>query len=278
MEYSNPEIPEGINTSREHPLKEFAILTLGVLGGLLAVILLLSFVADKLAYKIPFSVEEQLTREWFNKQGATSSHMEAYLNGLAARLMKAQAFPDDMHVQVHYDEGDTVNAFATLGGHIVIYRGLLQRLDNENAIAMVLGHEIAHVRHRDPIRSIGRGVVIGVAVSMVSTAVGDAMVDSLLGQGGQLTALRYSREQESEADELASDSLIALYGNLGGAEDLFTALKQEHHGKEGIEFFSTHPLTEKRIERIRAQEAALGSTAAERVTPLPADFASWLKE
>jgi len=277
MEYTNPEIPEGINTSREHPLKEFAILSIGVLGGLLAVVLVLSFLADKLAYKIPFRVEQRLTKDWFQGE-STSPQMEAYLNGLAARMMKAQDFPDDMQVQVHYDKGDTVNAFATLGGHIVLYRGLLKRLNNENAVAMVLAHEIAHVRHRDPIRSIGRGVVVGVAVSMVSTAVGDSMVDSLLGQGGQLTALKYSRGQESEADKLASNTLIALYGHLNGATDLFEALQQVKHGKEGVEFFSTHPLTEKRIERIHAREATIAQEGNSEVTPLPADFSSWLEE
>lgn len=277
MEYTNPEIPEGINTSREHPLKEFAILSIGVMGGLLAVVLLLSFLADHLAYKIPFSVEQRLTKEWF-KGEAASPQMETYLNALAARIMEAQDFPDDMRVQVHYDKGETVNAFATLGGHIIIYRGLLQKLSNENAVAMVLAHEIAHVRHRDPIRSMGRGVVVGVAVSMVSTAVGDSMVDSLLGQGGQLTALKYSRGQESEADELATTTLISLYGHLNGATDLFEALQQIQHGKEGIEFFSTHPLTEKRIERIHDREATITQDSHDDVTPLPADFSSWLEE
>lgn len=277
MEYTNPEIPEGINTSREHPLKEFAILSIGVMGGLLAVVLLLSFLADHLAYKIPFSVEQRLTKEWF-KGEAASPQMETYLNALAARIMEAQDFPDDMRVQVHYDKGETVNAFATLGGHIIIYRGLLQKLSNENAVAMVLAHEIAHVRHRDPIRSMGRGVVVGVAVSMVSTAVGDSMVDSLLGQGGQLTALKYSRGQESEADELATTTLISLYGHLNGATDLFEALQQIQHGKEGIEFFSTHPLTKKRIERIHDREATITQDSHDDVTPLPADFSSWLEE
>jgi len=277
MEYSNPEIPEGINTSREHPLKEFATLSIGVLGGLLAVVLVLSFLADHLAYKIPFSVEQRLAKNWFQGEAA-SPQMEAYLNTLAARIMKAQDFPDDMPVQVHYDKGDTVNAFATLGGHIVIYRGLLQKLSNENAVAMVLAHEVAHVRHRDPIRSIGRGVVVGLAVSMVSTAVGDSMVDSLLGQGGQLTALKYSRGQESEADELATTTLISMYGHLKGATDLFEALQQVQHGKEGVEFFNTHPLTEKRIERIHVHEADLAQEKNSEVTSLPEGFSSWLEE
>jgi len=277
MEYSNPEIPEGINTSHEHPLKEFAILTLGVVGGLLAVVLLLSLLADQLADKIPFRVEQQLTKDWFDGDAA-SPPMEVYLNALAARIMTAQAFPGDLRVQVHYDAGDTVNAFATLGGHIVIYRGLLKRLSNENAITMVLAHEIAHVRHRDPIRSIGRGVVIGVAVSMVSSAVGDSMVDTLLGQGGRLTALKYSRGQESQADDLASNTLLELYGHLHGATDLFTALQQADRATEGMEFFSTHPLTQKRITRIHERETMAGSEVDGKVTPLPEDFATWLKE
>ena len=64
---------------------------------------------------------------------------------------------------MHYDASDTVNAFATLGGHVVIYRGLLEKLPNENVVAMVVAHEIAHIKHRDPVAALGRGVAITLA-------------------------------------------------------------------------------------------------------------------
>ena len=55
MEYSNPEIPENINTTKEHPLKEFFILSGGIIGCIVVAVLVLSLLAETLAARIPFS-------------------------------------------------------------------------------------------------------------------------------------------------------------------------------------------------------------------------------
>ena len=60
MEYSNPELPEGINTSKENPLKEFFILTLGLLAVVFIVISALILIVDNFADKIPFEMEKEL--------------------------------------------------------------------------------------------------------------------------------------------------------------------------------------------------------------------------
>ena len=58
---------------------------------------------------------------------------------------------------MHYDPGGTFNAYATAGGQLVFYRGLLEAMPHENALATVVAHEIAHVAHRDPRRLARRG-------------------------------------------------------------------------------------------------------------------------
>ena len=58
MDYSNPDIPEGINYSKTHPLKEFVLLTTGVFGVLLIAVLLLGVFADHFAQYIPYRVEK----------------------------------------------------------------------------------------------------------------------------------------------------------------------------------------------------------------------------
>ena len=60
LEYSNPKLPEHINTSREHPLKEFAILTGGILLVCVLVIVILGLSADHLTKYIPFHYEQAL--------------------------------------------------------------------------------------------------------------------------------------------------------------------------------------------------------------------------
>jgi len=276
MQYSNPQIPEGINTSTEHPLKEFVLLTGGVLAVVVVVVLLLGYFADTFSNRIPFKFEQSLANDRFNKE-TSAPQMEAYLNQLAGKLAAAQKLPGDMNITVHYVDEDRVNAFATLGGNVIMFRGLLEKLPNENALAMVLAHEIAHINHRDPIRSIGRGVVIGLALSMVSATLGNAVTDQVLSGGGMLTVLHYSRDQESAADEMALEALRAHYGHVNGATDLFEILEAAHAGLPQAEFFSSHPLTQKRIERIREVAATLRTAKAPELQPLPPDFAAWMK-
>lgn len=274
MEYSNQQLPEGINTSTEHPLKEFVILTTGVLGVIFLALLLLAILADYLADRIPFSVEQRIASTWFQEAPA-STQMQQYLQQLGERISLAMELPEGIRIQVHYNDGDTVNAFATLGGHVVIYRGLLQKLTTENALSTVMAHEIAHISHRDPIRSVGRGVVIGLGVSLVSASVGDAMVESLLGQGASLSALQYSRSQERAADEAARDALLSMYDHVHGARALYEVLLEQHGQQEGVEFFSTHPNTLDRIAALKSLEQQAPQDA--RLTVLPDGFKKWLQ-
>jgi hypothetical protein len=113
MKYSNPEIPEGINTSKQHPLKEFVLLTGGVIAIVAIVVLLLGLLADRLAHYIPFETESEMV-DGRLPDASAKGPMQTYLDDLAQRIVSAQEFPPDMQVTVHYLDDEPVNAFATL--------------------------------------------------------------------------------------------------------------------------------------------------------------------
>jgi len=275
LEYSNPEIPEGINSSKAHPLKEFLWLTSGVLASIFVLILVLVIFVDVLTSYIPFSVENKIPFPEI-KAGTKQGPIPEYLQSLANRIVKSQDLPDEMKITIHYLDDETVNAFATLGGHVFFFRGLLEKLPNENALAMLMAHEIAHVKHRHPIKSMGRGLVAGLALSVISTTAGDAVIGNFLGEAGYLTILKYSREMELQADETAIKALKSIYGHLGGADDLFKILKEEAGSLEPPEFFSTHPLTDDRIAEIESYDYATHKN--NKITPLPDKFQKWITE
>jgi predicted Zn-dependent protease len=278
MKYSNPQIPEGINTSKQHPLKEFFMLTAGVLGLIITTVLLLGFFANKLSHHIPFAVEQKIASKKLI-EASELGPMQNYLNTLAERIVTAQELPEEMSISVHYLDDETINAFATLGGHIFMFRGLLEKLPNENALSMVLAHEIAHVKHRHPIRSLGRGVTIGLALSMVSGTLGDMMANQIVSNTGMVTSLTFSRDQERESDKTALETLMKLYGNVVGADQLFMVLKKAEGSMNVPEFFSTHPVSEKRIQNIHAFGREISVTATEvKATPLPSEFSRWLTQ
>ena len=283
MEYDNPEIPEGINVSKEHPLKEFVVLVGGVLALLFSAILIVGFAAESLAHLIPFEVEKKLTSGIDISDGDSVTpdkelEIQKYLQDLAKRIVVAQDLPKDMSIQVHYDASDTVNAFATLGGNVMFFRGLLEKLPNENALAMVMAHEIAHIKHRHPIEGLGRAAVINIAIAAITGATDNSMLGSILGDTGLLTALSFNRDQEKEADETALISLNKIYGHVGGAQALFEVFdKLEADNLVHVpEFFRTHPLSKNRIENIKQTAKQNGWQTEGEVTAFPDQFDEWM--
>ncbi|MEJ2143190.1 MAG: M48 family metallopeptidase [Gammaproteobacteria bacterium] len=284
MEYHNPIIPEGINTSKEHPLKEFFILVVGVIGLLATVLFVLSLVAEHLAQYIPFSAEQQIAGIYENTIPADSNvdpyeeKIQSYLQKLADQLSGAEDLEEGMSVKVHYINDDTVNAFATLGGHIVMFRGLLEKVPDENTLSMVMAHEIAHVKHRHPIKALGRAVIVGVALSVLSTNLGDSMTSRILGDAGLLTTLKFSRDQETQSDNTAMMAMASHYGHISGADTLFEILQkeQDENNIKTPEFLSTHPLSSQRIQNVNNRATQSGWSLDQEITPLPEEFNEWL--
>ncbi|MBI1424825.1 MAG: M48 family metalloprotease [Gammaproteobacteria bacterium] len=276
MEYSNPEIPEGINYSKSHPLREFALLAGGVLAVIFIGVLLLGIFADHFAQYIPYRVEKNF-RVLVPAKDDGPPVLHAYLDALADRIVAAEELPEGMNITVHYIDSDTVNAYATLGGHIVLYRGLLEKLRNENALAMVMAHEIAHIKYRHVIRSMGGGLVVGIALSMLNSSLGNEVVNSVINQTAQVGILRFSRAHETQADIVAVNALQSMYGSLAGAEELFVAIREQETGIYAPVFLRTHPGTDERIQRIRNWRYSHGQPDARKIK-LPADFRKWLRE
>lgn len=278
-DYSNPQFPEDINVSRDHPLVDFARLLGGiaVVGAIVLIVLMLA--ADRLARFIPFSAEQKVAQR-FESSFPPISAVSVYLQSIADRLVAVQGWPPDMPVRVHYVDEDTVNAFATLGGHLVMYRGLLEKLPSENAVAMVLGHELAHVKLRHPIASAGRGLVAGVALAAISAATGGDLAARVLGSAGLLSALSFSRDQERAADAEGLAALAALYGHIDGAESVFRTLEQElaRLPAQPPAFLRTHPMDAERIKTIRALADAQGWSLSGAPTALPKQVLLQLKK
>lgn len=278
--YHNPQIPEGINVTKTNPLLTFVKLFSVILIILAISAWLLGKSGAWLATLIPFEKEVQLTLEELTEKNSskTNKQLQQYLNSIVARLEPAMQLPEGMHVQIHYESEDVENAFATLGGHLFFYKGLLKRLPNENALAMLIAHEMAHVKHRDPIRSMGQKVAIttGIKAMLGYSNVG------LLGNAGLYTQLHFSRDMETKADEEGIRAMHKAYGHIGGALDLYDILKNlsaEHSLLKPITFFSTHPLDDQRVGHLNElvdEEGWLLEKGQEDIIELPEGFKGWL--
>ncbi len=273
MEFEAKQIPEGINTSQEHPLKEFIILLAGVATLLAIAFFILMLLSDYLVQYIPLEKEQQWfsssTMSSFIKQTSTPEErsVNEYLLKLVNQLDPTPSDPSHYSIQLIVEESP--NAFITPGGHIFVTSGLLSLVNSENALAMVIAHEMAHQIHRHPIRSLGRGMVIGM-VAMIFTGVdGSEWTSQMLVNSFNLGLLAYSRDQEREADESGLKLLVDYYGHSAGSRYFFAKLMKHKEYKQSklAEYISTHPNTEDRLKYL--EQHAVNEDA--ELIPLP-DF------
>lgn len=278
MQYTNPEIPEGINTSESHPLKDFFILTGGVIAIVVISFYLLIVTVDFFADKIPFSWEQSIPVASLLE--TDTSETPPYLERLTRQVAADMDLPEGMQVTLHYVNSDTVNAFATLGGHMVLHRGLLEKLRSEDELVMVIAHEIAHLKYRHPISAASHSLLAMMVLSLFTSSA-DGVLNRLMGTSGLITLMKFSRDYEYHADAAAVDVLLRRYGHAQGAVALFDVFKAQHNGVELLEFFNTHPLTERRVQRalsLAQKQSVLSAdkSVTKKMQPLPADYTAWL--
>ena len=283
MRYENRQAPEGINTSKEHPLKQFAKLLLAAAICIVLLVLVLQFIGGSLAKRIPFKYElramENVELDFF--ASSDPPQMREYLNELADRIAVVMPLPEEIQIDVHYSSESVFNAFATIGGNVVFYKGLLEMMPNENALAMVMAHEMAHVVHRDPIAGLGGGVASMLALSMITGQAGTGSAGALLNQAGALTGTQFTRRMEVAADKAALSAINNLYGHVNGADTLFEIMDDLKGDSDAIpnwleRFAATHPLSQDRVLAVQQTATQHGWSLTGDLTSLPYEFERWL--
>jgi len=156
------------------------------------------------------------------------------------------------------DEPKTINAFCMAGGKMGIYTGFWDKLHaTDDEIAAVMGHEIAHalVSHTRERMSVAIGVGLGVTAAAAVTARDSRDFDRNMQiaaiAAGLAITLPNSREAESEADQIGIELAARAGYDPAAAVTLWQKMAQED-SYAPMEFLSTHPAAETRIERLRA--------------------------
>ena len=157
-------------------------------------------------------------------------------------------YPYEFHLLA---DPNTVNAFALPGGQIFITRALYTRLQDENQLAGVLGHEIGHVVARHSAERISQQM-------LTEGLTGAAVLASGGYGGGQMAAvvanvvsMSYGREQELESDDLGVRFMTAAGYEPEALIGVMNILEAASGGSRQPEFASTHPSPDNRRERIR---------------------------
>ncbi|MEO9869839.1 M48 family metalloprotease [Ekhidna sp.] len=152
------------------------------------------------------------------------------------------------------DDSETLNAFATPGGQIYVYTGLIFFLEKEDDLAGVMGHEIAHADQRHSSKQLQRQYGVSVLLSVITG--GDP---GLLSQiAASLGTLKFSRDAEAEADDFSVLYLADVNDYACNGAAAFFAKLLESNAAQQPEFLSTHPSPDNRVEDINAKAAEIG--------------------
>lgn len=148
-------------------------------------------------------------------------------------------------------EDATPNAFALPGGKVGIHTGLFQVVENEDQLAAIIGHEIAHVTARHSSERLSRQLLVQGGLTGLGAASESQGLVQLAAAAAQLgIVLPFSRSQEAEADEIGLHYMARAGYDPRAALEVWENFRS-FGGARPPEFLSTHPSPDARLERIR---------------------------
>jgi predicted Zn-dependent protease len=210
--------------------------------------------------------------------------LQQYVNEIGQRIAAKSDRPDLQYIFTVLDS-EQVNAFADPGGYIYIFRGLLPYLSSEAELAATLGHEIGHVTARHSAHRQAGAAAANVGATLIGILTGNPGLMNVAGMAGGVMVMGYSREQESEADELGvkfldrvgyeptamADSLRKLWNLEQFAVQSARAENRSATAHGGL--MASHPDLDKRI---RESQQLVGKGGASTGEHLPANRDGYL--
>lgn len=260
---------EGINVSKEHPLVEATTLIVGLSIIFAIIVVALIFMVEIALYFVPEEKEAALFEDWLPEDILTVSPNDERLEKLEIVLWRlSRHYPESAYkFRIEIDDSETMNAMALPGGLMVVTAGLLDKVETENELAFILGHEMGHFRNRDHMRALGRGVVISIMFATISGS--GAGVE--LGVSITDLALRgFSRRQEASADEFGLEIVQQEYGHVADSWRFFERIDDEDDDEflELLTYLSTHPSPDNRVDALIDQAGQNGWSISGDVTPI----------
>ncbi|MFZ2987931.1 M48 family metallopeptidase [Ideonella sp.] len=200
----------------------------------------------------------QMKREAANKRAlAPDNHPQVLRLRAIAKLLIPHTTPwnrasAQWRWEVNLFGSNELNAFCMPGGKIAFYFGILKRLQlSDDEVAMIMGHEMAHALREHARERMGKTAATRMGAGLLSSLLGlGNLGDAALNMGSQLLTLKFSREDESEADLVGLELAARAGYDPGAGVTLWQKMMKASEGAPP-EFVSTHPAGPTRITDIQ---------------------------
>lgn len=214
------------------------------------------------------SFAEIKAQETISKDAKVNSYVQCVSKQITDTLGQQ---PDFDQWEVVVFDSEQVNAFALPGGKIGVYTGLLQVAKNQDQLAAVIGHEIAHVQANHSNERLSSSQITGYGTQIAQTAIGTTEYSEMgmaaLGLGVQYgITMPYGRAQESESDILGLHLMNDAGFDAQQSIELWKNMATASGGNEPMEFLSTHPSNETRINNLQSELKKLTKSTKQRPT------------
>lgn len=192
-------------------------------------------------------------KEKISRDPAANERVRRIGGRIAAAV--GQDLPGAMWEFVVFDAPDTVNAFALPGGKVGVYTGLLNLAASDDEVAIVVGHEIAHVTARHGAERMSQGILVAVGGLVLDQQTqGRRNHDLILAGYGLASAggmLAFSRSHESEADYIGIRYAARAGYDPRAAITFWQKMEKQSKGGRIPVFLSTHPSHDRRISDLQ---------------------------
>ncbi|HOY12489.1 MAG TPA: M48 family metallopeptidase [Saprospiraceae bacterium] len=178
------------------------------------------------------------------------AHVDAIGRKLVTNTIAGKAqYPWDFHLLA---DDQVVNAFALPGGQCFITAALYARLENDDQLAGVMGHEVGHVVYRHGAeRMASQGFIQGLIQSVMIGSGGSQSIAQIANMVGQMSSMKYGRDQELQSDDFGVRIMVESGYNPQYLIKVMDILEEASGGNRVPEFQSTHPSPENRREKIK---------------------------
>ncbi|MBR6162938.1 M48 family metallopeptidase [bacterium] len=245
---------ENVNVTEKNPLGELFKILSGLAVTLVCVytfiFLASGVVLQTLREDKRTNLEEYLTKSHKQIPIEISAKDRKRIERVKNKILTADTdFPKTSKLEINVIKNKDLNAFCYPNGNIDITEPLFKELKTDEELTFIIAHEMGHYKHKDHLMHLRRNISNAATVILFSVFNTNSNINTVASSGFELSELSFSRQDETNADKYAINMMNKIYGNAEAGIRVMEILKEKN--KFNIEFLSTHPDLDRRIENIR---------------------------